>query len=78
MPKDRYLPAKRKQVAQRSLSPKVDKQLEASINRRLRARCTTKQAAVLEGFGYSTDVSRVEASQIIHQLRMNGWRRVER
>jgi hypothetical protein len=77
MPKDHYLPAKRKQVAQRTLSPELEKQLDASIDRRLRDHCTPKQAAVLEKFGYSTEVSREEASRTIDRLRANGWRRVE-
>lgn len=75
MPKDHYLPGKRKNAAQRTVSWDYEKQLDEKINRLLKERCTPKQAEVLEKYGYPTDISRLEAKRIINELRRNGWRR---
>lgn len=46
------------------------------LSRRENNQCSFKQAKLLKRYGYSTDVSFQEASQIIDRLAKNGWKPV--
>lgn len=50
--------------------------IAAGLERRRKGLCTYKQAATLVKFGYSPDVSFVEARRIIDHLAANRWKRV--
>lgn len=45
------------------------------ITRYTDGKCTFKQATVLKKYGYSTDVKKEEATQIIDRIAANGWRK---
>lgn len=53
----------------------ASKAIDAIVDRRRKNLCTYKQAALLLRFGYSPDVTMVEAKRILDELAASGWRK---
>ena len=64
------------QIPEADLSFDAAQQLIKGVFARREAKqCTFKQAKILSRFGYGTDLTMTEASELIDQIAANGWRR---